>query len=57
MRLGTLTAGYRAFRPGDFIDKEVLGEGFFASATKVSSDDSKSCLPWHFLFKLDNEYN
>ena len=35
MRLGAFISGYRAFRPGDFIDKEVLGEGFFASATKV----------------------
>ena len=35
MRLGAFISGYRAFRPGDFIDEEVLGEGFFASATKV----------------------
>ena len=35
MRLGVFVSGYRAFRPGDFIEKEILGEGFFASATKV----------------------
>ena len=35
MRLGAFISGYRAFRPGDFTEKEILGEGFFASATKV----------------------
>lgn len=34
MRLGIL-AGYRAFRPSEFVEEEILGNGFFASATKV----------------------
>ena len=41
MRLGAFISGYRAFRPGDFIDEEVLGEGFFASATKVCHQNTR----------------
>lgn len=30
-----MTRNNRAFRPSEFIEEEILGNGFFASATKV----------------------
>ena len=44
MRLGTITKegvpSYRVFRPCDLIIGETLGEGFFASAIKVTHRDT-----------------
>ena len=47
MRNGAFIAGYRAFREGDFIEKEILGEGFFASARKVFKSDFEKTIVLH----------
>ena len=56
MRLGaTSLTGYRAFRPSEFVEEEILGNGFFASATKVYHKASGETMVSKRLHRYEGE--
>jgi len=53
MRLGG--AVHRAFRPSEFVEEEILGNGFFASATKVYHKTSGETMVSKRLHRYEGE--